>query len=60
MPFRTLQMYFKAAVIVPFYTICFFVITGSLFGSLSEPLLKIALYSGITGTLSITIFFEHI
>ncbi|HUC81124.1 MAG TPA: hypothetical protein VMR70_09420 [Flavisolibacter sp.] len=70
MHFRYLKVYYKAAVIVPFYTACFFVLAAllpaflahgfnldALEGNLyAELLLQDVLYSGIIGFFTLTAF----
>ena len=57
MNWRVLRIFFKAAVIVPFYTACLLALPGIL--AEVEPLIMLALASGITGLLSTTIFLNH-
>jgi hypothetical protein len=64
MELRALRMYYKAAVVVPFYTMCFFVVMalvgGGLNSSVGEFVMTITVYSGITGLLAATIFLNRI
>jgi hypothetical protein len=73
MHFQLLRVYYKAAVIVPFYTACFFVLFSLLpvfmrhgisFAALEESefaqlLLKDVFYSGVIGVLTLTAFFNR-
>ena len=52
-------MYYRAAVIVPFYTMCFFVIVALLTGTMPELTLRVTIYSGVTGLLATSIFLNR-
>ena len=51
-------MFYKAAVVVPFYTMLLFGLPYFFIPGMGELFLKIIFYSGITGLLSATLFFN--
>ena len=69
MELRALRMYYRAAVIVPFYTICFFVIVALLTGTFISYILwteadwqelKVSKGDLYNSTLLFVIFFIHL
>jgi hypothetical protein len=59
MELSALRMYYKAAVLVPFYTMCLCVIVALLTGVLAELVLRVTTYSGIAGLAASTIFLNR-